>query len=136
MNNVVAVLIAVVDAAAFSSAEKQKLVALMQSSQPRDEADSELSAPGAAACVSHSSDIVDVSKDLVDEAQTQLDETRHAESSAAHNFALLQQSLDAQSTQDNMALSQVEADSSESAQAFRRERKLILRRLRRSWQMW
>ena len=49
MNNVVVVRIAVVDAAAFSCAEKQKLIALLQSRQASDDVDSELSAPVAAA---------------------------------------------------------------------------------------
>ena len=76
MNNVVSALTAVIDAAAFSSAEKQKLVALVQSRQASDDDDSELSAPAAAAYVSHSSDIVDVLNDLMDKVQTQLEETR------------------------------------------------------------
>ena len=97
MNNVLAVLTAVVDAASLSSAQKQKLVALVQSKQA-----SELSALAAATCVRLSSDIVDVLNDLMDKAQAQLDETRHAEPSAAHNFALLQQSLEDQSTEKNV----------------------------------
>ena len=68
----------------------------MQKRKARDDDDSELSAPAAAAYVSHSSDIVDVLRDLMDKAQTQLDETCHAESNDAHNFALLRQSLEDQ----------------------------------------
>ena len=49
---------AVADAAAFSSAEKQKLVALRR--QPSDDNDSELSALAAVANASHSSDTLDV----------------------------------------------------------------------------
>jgi len=122
MNNVVSALTAVVDAAAFSSAEKQKLVALVQSRQASDDDDSELSAPAAAAYVSHSSDIVDVLNDLLDKAQTQLDETRHAESNAAHNFALLKQSLEDQLKQDNKALTKAKADNSEFASSLEAER--------------
>ena len=76
MNNVVSAVTAVIDAAAFPSAEKQKLVALVQNRQASDDDDRELSAPAAAAYVSRSSDIVDVLNDLMDEVQTQLDETR------------------------------------------------------------
>ena len=58
-------LTAVIDAVAFSSANKQKLVASVQSRQASDhDGDSELSAPAAAAFVSHSSDIVDVNERL------------------------------------------------------------------------
>ena len=55
----------VVDAAAFSSAEKQGLVALVQSRQASDVDDSDLSAPAAAVYVSHSSDFEDVLNDLL-----------------------------------------------------------------------
>ena len=41
------------------------------------------------------------------EAQTQSDEARHAESNAAHNFALLRQSLEDQLAQDSTALDRV-----------------------------
>ena len=44
---------------------------------------------------SHSSNIVDVLSGLLDKAQTEFDDTRHAESNAAHNFSMLQQSLEA-----------------------------------------
>ena len=117
----VSVLTAVVDVAAFSSAEKQKLVALVQSRQARDVDDSELSAPAAAVYVSHSSDTVDVLNDLLDKAQTLLDVARHAESNAAHNFALLKQSLD-QLTQDIKALTKAKVDNSEFASSLEAER--------------
>ena len=60
MNSVVAAVTAVMDSTAVSSAEKQKMMALMQSRQASDDDDSEWSAPAAVASVSHSSDTVDV----------------------------------------------------------------------------
>ena len=95
MNNVIA--------AAFPSADEQKKVALVQSRQASDVCDREFPAPWAAAHASLSSDIVDVIKDLMDNAQTQLDDTPHAESNAAYNFALFGQSLE-ELTQDNKAI--------------------------------
>ena len=121
MNNVVSALTTVIDAAAFPGAEKQKLVALVQNRQASDDDDSELSAPAAAAYVSHSSDIVDVLNDLMDKVQTQLDETRHAESNAAHNLALLRQSLEDQLTQDDKALTKARAVNSEFASSLEAE---------------
>ena len=50
---------AVVDAAAFSSVDKQKLVALVQSQKSSDDEDGELFAPSVATYKSHSSDIVE-----------------------------------------------------------------------------
>ena len=40
--------------------------------------------------------LVDVLNDLLEKAQSELDDTRHAESSASHNLALLQQPLEDQ----------------------------------------
>ena len=91
----------VVDVAAFSSAEKQELVVLVQSRPSGNDDDDELFAPVVVACKSHSSNIVVVLSDLFDKAQTELDDTRHAESNAAHNFSMLQQSLEDQLAQLN-----------------------------------
>ena len=104
MNNVVAVLTAVVDAAAFSSVDKQKWVALVQSRPSSNDVDDELSAPVVVACKSHSSNIADVLSDSLDKAQTELDDTRHAESNAAHNFSMLQQALEDQLALELVAL--------------------------------
>ena len=76
MNNISSAIYAVVDAAACASADKQMMVALVQSWH----CDCEFSAPVAAAHAS--SDIVDVLNDFLDKAQTQFDETRQAESNA------------------------------------------------------
>ena len=85
----VAILTAVVDATVSSSVDKQKLVALVQSRSSSNDDDVELSAPVVVACKSHSSNIVDVLSGLLDKAQTELDDTRHAESNAAHIFSML-----------------------------------------------
>ena len=66
MINVVPILTAVVDAAAFFCVDKQKLVALVQSRSSSNDDDDELSAPVVVACKSHSSNIVDVFSDLLD----------------------------------------------------------------------
>ena len=66
------------------------MVALVQSGPSSNDDDDEFSAPVVVACKSHSSSIVDVRSDLLDKAQTEFDDTRHAESNAAHNFSMLQ----------------------------------------------
>ena len=53
----------------------------------------------------------DVLNDLLDKAQSELDDTRHAVSNAAHNFATLKQSLEDQLAQDNKALDKAKAES-------------------------
>ena len=65
------------------------------------------------------------------QAQTQLDKTRHAESNAAHNFALLRQSLEDQLAQDSTALDRVEADRTMFATSLAAKNKEILQRLRK-----
>ena len=52
----------------------------------------------------------DVLNDLLNKAQFELDDTRHAVSNAAHNFAMLKQSLVDQPAQDNKALEKAKAD--------------------------
>ena len=102
----VSALTAVFDVVAFSSAEKQELVALVQSRPSSNDDDDELSAPVVVACKSHSSNIEVVLSDL-------LDDIRHAESNAAHNFSMLQQSLEDQLSQLNRSLKKAKADVAE-----------------------
>ena len=64
------------------------------------------------------------------EAQTQLDKTRHAESNAPHNFALLRQSLEDQLAQDSTA-DRAEADRTKFATSLAAKNKEILQRLRK-----
>jgi len=87
---------AVVDAAGFSSADHQKLVALVQNQGE----DSESGAPAAATYKSQSGGIVDLLEDLKEKAEGELAEARKAESSAKHNYGMLKQSLDDQMAAD------------------------------------
>jgi chromosome segregation ATPase len=87
-------LTAMVQASVLSSADATRLTSLVQSSQQQpDELDS-LGAPAAAVYEGHSDGIIETLEDLLDKAQTQLGESRKAESSALHNFNMLSQSLD------------------------------------------
>jgi len=99
---------AVVDAAAFTSADKQKLLAMVQSRQgaANDAAgeDEDLAPPAAAVYKSHSSNILDVLEDMKEKAEEQLSELRKAETSAKHNYQMLRQSLEDQMTADTKDL--------------------------------
>jgi chromosome segregation ATPase len=101
---VVQTLSAIVDAASFSAADKGRLTALVQSTQNADDDDSEMGAPAASTYKGHSSGILDVLADLTEKAQTQLDDLRHAETSAAHNYAMLKQSLEDQIAADTKGM--------------------------------
>merc|ERR1719454_1230886 len=97
----------VIDAAALSSSDKKKLVALVQSqSESRSlgseeqKADAEeallgAGAPDPAAYKTHSTNIVDVLEDLKDKAEGELSDLRKAETNAAHNYNMLKTSLEA-----------------------------------------
>jgi len=102
MSSLLQSLNAVVDAAAFSTQDKQKLVALVQG-KSGDE-DSEMGAPAAATYKSQSGGIVDVLEDLKEKAEGELSDARKAESSSKHNFGMMKQSLDDQMAADNKNL--------------------------------
>jgi predicted nucleic acid-binding Zn-ribbon protein len=96
----------VVDAAAFSSSDKKKLMALVQSQNE----DGELGAPAAAVYKTHSTGIFDLLEDLKEKAEGELSDLRKAETNAAHNYAMLKQSLEDQMAADNKDKKEEEAN--------------------------
>jgi len=100
MSSLLQSLSVVVDAASFSSSDRQKLVALAQSK----EGEEEMGAPAAATYTSQSGGIVDVLEDLKEKAEGELAEARKAESSSKHNFEMMKQSLEDQMAADNRDL--------------------------------
>merc|ERR1719238_1440842 len=102
MSSLLQSLSVVVDAAGFSTNDKKKLVALVQSKQGDE--DGEMGAPAAASYKSQSGGIVDLLEDLKEKAEGELSEARKAESSAKHNYDMMKQSLDDQMAADNKDL--------------------------------
>merc|ERR1719311_1540197 len=86
---------AMVQASAFSSADASRLTALLQSSQPDSDADTDgaLNAPDAAVYEGHSGGIIQTLEGLLEKAEAQLDTARKTETSNLHNFEMLKQSL-------------------------------------------
>merc|ERR1719517_351000 len=117
LDNVLASLNAVGNAAAFSNADKQKLVALVQSQQ--EDSEDAPGAPDAAVYKTHSTGILDVIADLKEKAEGQLSDLRKAESNTAHNFAMLKQSLEDQIAAETKAKNEESSDkaASEGAKA-------------------
>merc|ERR1719433_153708 len=115
--NLVKALSAVLDAAAFSSQDQSKLVALVQSQQSEDADDLALGAPAGAAYKTHSSGILDVLEDLKEKAEGQLSELRAAESNNRHNFQMLKQSLQDQSAADTKDMDDEKAAKSSASEA-------------------
>merc|ERR1719261_2416395 len=100
----------------FSQSDASKLSAFVQSSQESDDDSEEAGAPAAAVYENHSGGIVDVLEGLLDKAQEQLDSARQKETSAAHNFEMLKQSLEDQikfANKDSAAAKKALASSSE-----------------------
>merc|ERR1719247_3570411 len=93
------------DAAAFSTNDRQKLIALVQSKDTEE--DGEFGAPAAATYSGHSGGIVDVLEDMKDKAEGELADARKAETTAKHNYDMLKQSLE----------DQIQADTSDKAEA-------------------
>merc|ERR1719410_832351 len=100
---------AVIDAAGFAGADKQKLVALVQSQSSDDQ---EPGAPAAAVYKSHSSGIIDVLEDMKEKAEGSLSDLRKEETNSKHNFDMLKQSLE-----DQMAADTKDMDDEKAARA-------------------
>merc|ERR1719229_1123279 len=100
MNGALQAFRAILDAAALSSSDQQKLTALVQSQQGDDADDDEPGSPAAAAYKTHSGNILDVLEDLKEKAEGQLSDLRKAEVNTKHNFDMLKQSLDDQMAAD------------------------------------
>jgi hypothetical protein len=112
ITNMITALKAMINAAAFKSVQqKEKLLALVQSKQQQesDANDDETSAPAGAVYESHSGGIFDLLEDLKEEAEEQLASLRKAETSAAHNYAMLKQSLEDSVAADTKALDEEKA---------------------------
>lgn len=100
MDSLLSALNTIVDAAAFSTADKQKLTALVQEQHESSEDDEETGAPAATVYKTHSSNIFDVLEDLKEKAEEELSGLRKAETSAKHNYEMLKQSLEDQAKDD------------------------------------
>merc|ERR1719482_1673970 len=117
MEGVVQALSAVIDAASFSSHDKQQLLSLVQSKQTEQDADdasfdaeeATLGAPAAASYKTHSGGILDVLGDLKLKAEAELSALRKAEMNEAHNFGMLKTSLEDQMAADSKNLGEEKA---------------------------
>jgi hypothetical protein len=91
LNNLAQAFGAMVHASMITSADASKLTALVQSTQESD--DDLVGAPAATVYEGHSDGILDTLDNLREEASGQLEDSRHKETSALHNFEMLKQSL-------------------------------------------
>jgi len=118
MQGLVSTLSTVIDAVAFSSTDRQKLMALVQSKQTAEEDDDELGAPAAAVYKTHSSSILDVLEDMKDKAEEELSNLRKSEMEALHSFEMMKQSLTDQSAALTKELGETKADKAEASECM------------------
>merc|ERR1719159_2013750 len=118
IENVVQAMTAVVDAAGFSGHDKQKLMALVQSSENSDSDDEDVNAPAAAVYKTHSTGIFDLLEDLKEKAEEELAALRKAETTTQQNYEMLKQSLE-----DSIAAVTKAKEEAEAAKAAAEEGK-------------
>merc|ERR1719313_2105178 len=113
MKNIISTVSTIVDAASFSSHDKERLLALVQSSQNEDDGldgHELMGAPDPAAYESKSGGIVDVLEDMKEKAETQLSEARKAEMKAKQNYEMLKLSLTDKISAQNKEMDDTKAD--------------------------
>jgi len=115
MTSLVQSLSVVVDAAGFSSSDRQKLVALVQAKQDSEESD--VGEPAAAVYKTHSGGILDVLEDLKEKAEAELADARKAENTSKHNFAMMKSSLEDQMAFDNKNMEEEKAAKEAAAES-------------------
>jgi hypothetical protein len=120
LNNVMSSLRTVIDAAAFTSQDQQKLTALVQASHSSEDDDAELGAPAASVYKTHSTSIFDILEDMKEKAEGQLADLRKAESATKHNYNMLKQSLE-----DSIEADSKDMDAEKSSKASTEEAKAI-----------
>merc|ERR1719492_718230 len=111
--NIIHSLSLVADAAAFSVADKQRLLVLAQT----DQSDDMTGAPAAAVYKSQSGGIIEVLEDMKAKADGQLAELRKAEEAAKHNYEMLKSSLEAQIAADTKDMKEEKASKAEAEEA-------------------
>jgi len=115
LESVLAGVASVIDSLGVPSEEKQKLVTLLESRQ--EEAPEAVRGEGGPeAYESHSASIVELMEDMKEKAESQLEKSRKAEATAAHNYELLKLSLDHANVQSNKELEEEKAAKADAAE--------------------
>merc|ERR1719433_1764882 len=115
-NSVVQALSVIVQASMLSSADGQRLTALVQSSQVSRDGDEDVGVPDAAVYKGHSADIIYTLEDLLSKAEEQLATARKTETANLHNFQMLRQSLEDEIKFGNADMADAKKGLAESAE--------------------
>jgi hypothetical protein len=117
LDRAVSALSTVVQAAGLNLRDINQLSALLQSGQDEGDDQQTLGAPKEAAYESKSRGILDLMGDLREKAETQLRESREAESTARHNFEMVRQSLNDQTGAVDKEMQSARAAKTENEQS-------------------
>merc|ERR1719169_294004 len=115
--SVVEALAVMVDATSLSSADAQKLTALLQNSQESEDGSDSLGAPAAAVYKGQSGGIIETMQDLYDKGEAQLDEARKTETKNVQAYEMLAQSLKDEIKYANKDLDKAKKSLASSAEA-------------------
>merc|ERR1719436_901536 len=115
-NSVVQALSVIVQASMLSSADGERLTALVQSSQGSQDGDEDVGEPDAAVYKGHSADIIYTLEDLLGKAEDQLATARKTETANLHNFQMLRQSLEDEIKFGNADMAEAKKGLAESAE--------------------
>ena len=114
------VLDAKINSAGVASSDHKKLMALVQDKHEEDDSH-HMSAPAATADKSSSTSIVDIIQDMKEKSEAGLADARQGETSAAHNVAMLKQSLEDQVAADTGDLNNAKTTLSTAKETKARE---------------
>jgi len=117
-SNLAQALDAMLQASVIGSSDVTKLNAFIQDSQKAADSDDDAGAPAGAVYQSQSGNIIDLLGDLSEKADGQLDASRKKEVAAAHNYAMLKQSLN-----DEISFAKKEMDEAKKGIAASAEKK-------------
>lgn len=118
--SVVKALQTMVEASSISSADANRLTALVQTSTEDSDESDEVGAPAAAATENKSGGIVEVLEGLLEKAESQLDKARKEEQAAAQEYAMKKQSLE-----DSGRIATNELNEAKSSLAATKEKKAV-----------
>jgi len=106
--------------ASIATADKSKLLAMVQDQAKDKDSDSdmdaELGAPAAANYENQSGGIIEILEEMKDKAEGELKDARSAESKAKHAYAMLKKGLEDQLAADNKGLAETKAELEDSSE--------------------
>ena len=116
-NSIAQAISVLIQASTLSSADANRLTALIQDTKSAEtDGEDSLGAPAASVYGGHGGGIVDTLNDLLDRAEAQLDDARKTETADLHNYQMLKQSLVDEVKYANKEMAEAKAAIAESGE--------------------